>query len=463
MSETENKYVKRITDADKQKIINSSVAALPDRPTINATEMKKRFVEPIVKSDSHFHCLADEVDRIANEADQAFHNVASSIADLQGMDGAIDETARTALEKANKAEEDINKAKEDILQLQIDFGGLSGLNGALSDLEDKVAYAKASRIEASVHPLTFVTTFKLLGDDGYVISTAEIDLPLESMIVDVSYNKDVKSFVFKLKSGGVVLVPLQDVFEGFVSSAEKGAPNGVASLDENGKIPKEQLGIASTSEFGVVKINNAYGVRINNLGELVLDFSNDNEIANQADVNTPIRPKQLPQAVKSALVKHDKVTLTDKEKESACEWIGAATPKYVDDAIANAGGGSSGGGTKLYLHSLKLNLMNAEGVYSEGNVTVQTTIGESAPGSTMEGRDTIFKKMAEIGELYRFAGANIYGADFDDYIIGSETYVIQFCVFMEEAVCLYGFNVNGGEDAIFLCTEVLEDIVEGEV
>lgn len=81
--------------------------------------------------------------------------------------------------------------------------------------------------------------------------------------------------------------------------------------------------IATTSKAGVVKINNAFGIRIDGKGALIVDTSNDNEIAEQRAVNSPLKPDQIPKVVKSGLVKHDNVTLTDEEKARACDWIGA--------------------------------------------------------------------------------------------------------------------------------------------
>ena len=74
MAETENekRYVYPITKENKQKIVDSSVQNLPERPTINATDMKKIFVRPIVNGDGQpYHSIADEVDRVASEADGA--------------------------------------------------------------------------------------------------------------------------------------------------------------------------------------------------------------------------------------------------------------------------------------------------------------------------------------------------------------------------------------------------------
>jgi hypothetical protein len=160
---------------------------------------------------------------------------AKAITDLQDVDAAISETANAALEKVNKAE-------EDIFQLQVGFGAVSAVGSVLQGLESKVAYAKASQIEVSVDPLTFVATFKLLGDHGIIISTAEIDLPLESMVVDAKYNPAAGgAIVLTLQSGSIIAIPVADIVRGLIPSSEKGIANGVASLDANGKVPKEQL------------------------------------------------------------------------------------------------------------------------------------------------------------------------------------------------------------------------------
>jgi hypothetical protein len=124
---------------------------------------------------------------------------------------------------------------------------------------------------------------------------------------------------------------------------------------------------ATTDKAGVVKINNASGIRIDSNGALYLDTANDNEIANQQG-NTAIKATQTPQAVKSGLIKHDNVTLTDEEKTSACDWIGAVqksqigvangivpldeNAKIPESYIPSIVGSDGANGTKLYKHTL---------------------------------------------------------------------------------------------------------------
>ncbi len=339
MAETENKYVKPITLEKKQAIVDTSVQSMNKRPTSDETAMKKRFVQPIVNLDGT-PCLADEVDRVANEADQAFHNVATSITELQGMDAAISETASTALEKANKAE-------EDIFQLQVGFGAVSAVGGALQDLESKVAYAKASKIEVSVDPLTFVATFKLLGDYGITISTAEIDLPLESMVVDAKYYpEDGGAIVLTLQSGRIIVIPVADIVRGLISVDEKGAANGVASLDANGKVPKEQLPddigsgggtsadlsdyvkktqLATSSTAGLVKVSTSYGMEISN-GFIMVQPATESQVTAKSSKYAALTPSVVDDIVKVGATTNT-ITLTDEEKASACDWLGAV-PKW---------------------------------------------------------------------------------------------------------------------------------------
>lgn len=84
-----------------------------------------------------------------------------------------------------------------------------------------------------------------------------IDLPLESMVVGGEYNGETKQIELTLQNGNVVSFPVDELVNGLISSSEKGAPNGVASLDADGKVPKEQLpdgiGGAANMEEGTGK------------------------------------------------------------------------------------------------------------------------------------------------------------------------------------------------------------------
>lgn len=306
---------------------------------------------------------------------------------------------------------------------------------------------------------------------------------------------------------------------------EKGQPNGIATLDENGKVPAEQLpddiggggggslpegfnpedyvkftDIASDTKVGVVKINDSLGIRIDSNGALYLDTASDSEIANQKG-NTAIKVYQTPQAVKSGLTKHEKVEWTDEEKAKACETIGAATPKYVDDAIANASGSTSGisledweftledgttvtkkvcvsetgniggiggggsGGLKLYKHSVRLTAFaplidsDMENIFSI-DTTFQSTIKESLVGNMFETEEeTILSKMIVNGEAYRLNGMQFESGDVGDSEYDSE-YTVRNAAFSSGiGVVLICYNLSSMSEVYLLVTAVITDEV----
>jgi hypothetical protein len=109
------------------------------------------------------------------------------------------------------------------------------VDGRLDTLEaDAIKY-----ISASVNGSNYELTFSIKNGDGETISTAIIDLPLETMVVGGRYSDG--NIVLTLKNGGEVSFPVTNLIRGLINSSEKGKANGVATLDGNGEIPVEQL------------------------------------------------------------------------------------------------------------------------------------------------------------------------------------------------------------------------------
>lgn len=72
-------------------------------------------------------------------------------------------------------------------------------------------------LEFSIDNTTYVMTFKLKDNNGNVISTQTIDLPLETMVVDGSYDDTTESLVLELKNGQTISIPISDLISGLVS------------------------------------------------------------------------------------------------------------------------------------------------------------------------------------------------------------------------------------------------------
>ena len=304
------KHVNATTEEAKAAIIENSVLgeSIPINPVGNATELKQRFVNPIVNDEGKDSAIA-EVDRVAAETEAALDEidenlvaVAKSVSEIGGE-----------LEELEELDEDVTKLQKDVQDLDENKVNKSGdtMNGPLTfeeqggpaktevseqgvfvtnDGENGTAYndgaivnqgkriviplkdgtvALAENVVASVELQLFELDYKLTlrarAADTRILSESTIDLPLESMVVGGEYNDETKKIDLTLQNGNVVSFPVDELVNGLISSSEKGAPNGVASLDADGKVPKEQLpddigGGASEEaiEEAIAKVHKSY-------------------------------------------------------------------------------------------------------------------------------------------------------------------------------------------------------------
>ena len=74
-----------------------------------------------------------------------------------------------------------------------------------------------STIELSINSSTYVMTLNLKNSAGTIISTGTIDLPLETMVVNASYDSTTKEIVLTLQSGSTVRFSVADLVSGLQS------------------------------------------------------------------------------------------------------------------------------------------------------------------------------------------------------------------------------------------------------
>lgn len=186
-------------------------------------------------------------------------DIATERTDRQAMDSAISQAANEARSRAeiavasavnanaqvqkldDKLNEEISTTDSEIRQIQIDLATVKGIEGDFRKLDGKVRYYKASTISVSVDPSTYEATITLHADGGTPISKATIDLPTEEIVIAGYYDETHRYIVLTLRNGTKIEVPVGDLVDGLISTTQKGAPNGVAPLDGNGKIPKQYL------------------------------------------------------------------------------------------------------------------------------------------------------------------------------------------------------------------------------
>ena len=155
-------------------------------------------------------------------------------------------------------------------------------SGTMAIAEDVVAY-----LDVWFNTLNYQLRITARAADTRILSQDIVDFPLESMVVGGAYNEETKKIELTLQNGNVVSFPVDELVNGLISSSEKGAPNGVASLDAEGKVPKEQLpddigGGASEEaiEEAIAKVHRTYtasydyGFTVATLKSIVQDFYN---------------------------------------------------------------------------------------------------------------------------------------------------------------------------------------------
>ena len=208
-----------------------------------------------------------------------------------------------------------------------------------------VRNAAVAKINFSVSPIDYILSIEGENMDGGKLFYKTVDLPLESMVVGANYDKATNELVLTLQNGHTTRVELPAILGGIIPSSEKGAPNGVATLDESGKVPESQLPSnigggsgADMSEYvkftdypdpkkmtkGVIGIDNYYGFNVGQAGSagvLMPLWASNAEIDSNSDRRF-LNPSNLKYAVIKALTTNTN-TLTDEEKAAACETIGA--------------------------------------------------------------------------------------------------------------------------------------------
>lgn len=148
-----------------------------------------------------------------------------------------------------------------------------------------------SLIDLEINSSTYVVTLMLKDIDGNVISTDTIDLPLESVVVNGSFDSVNKKIILTLQNGNTVEIPVGDLVAGLqteITSQNKLASDLVDDSNSgnkfvttsekqtwNNKLDQEDLAdyvkntdYATSSKGGTIKADNDYGFGVNASGKL---------------------------------------------------------------------------------------------------------------------------------------------------------------------------------------------------
>ena len=142
------------------------------------------------------------------------------------------------------------------------------------------------KLDLSIDNSTYIMTLKLLDKNENVLSTGEIDLPIESMIINVSYDSNIKRLTFSLQNGNVINVPLNDLISGLVTeenleetlkeyALKKDIPKNLSELENDSNYIKN-TDYATRTYAGVIKGTGAFCFTVDSEGQPklnVLDYN----------------------------------------------------------------------------------------------------------------------------------------------------------------------------------------------
>ena len=240
-----------------------------------------------------------------------------SVATL-GQDGKVPTSQLPALDYVPLTRKVNGKAlSSDISLTPSDIGSLATADTPVS-------------LGVSMDPSTYVLTLQLKNSSNVVLDTKTVDLPLETMVVSASYSNG--NLTLTLQSGQTLTVDISDIVYGLVNSDELGTPGGVAQLDENGKVPAEQLpemdyipndekgaanGVAqlnssgkvpstqlpyaNSTTLGAVQIDLANGIGVGSTGKIGLNGASEADIDGRVANKKAIVPGKIDYAVRSVL------------------------------------------------------------------------------------------------------------------------------------------------------------------
>lgn len=342
-----------------------------------------------------------------------------------------------------------------------------------------------SLISMEINSSNYVVTVNLKNSAGTVLSTASVDLPLETVVVDGHYDNTTKKVILTLKNGSTIEFSVADLVAGlqteitsankldsdlvddsnsghkFVTTSEKqtwndkydkpsgGIPKTDLTSDVQTSLSKADSAIQehqdlsdyvkftdygnNTDTAGVSRGGN-YGFRISGAGVGYVQKASNAQVIGKENAYCPIVPYTLDLAVKTSISTNE-IELTDEEKETAHNWLG------IDEIIASATG------SNLQLKGTQPRKIPNLTLFGKSSQTVNT--GSNLIHLTEDIDDYFFvnKTVVSFG-TYTFVqnnGASLYFPE-GSKSSGTNTRILVKELNLE-ADKWYTVTVNGGEDA----------------
>ena len=156
-----------------------------------------RVYKKVLKNTEDINTIKENQDNL----NQNFNNVQSNVE-------AINESNNKLIEKTNTLETSVNSNSDKI----------QSINENLETKSDKAS--TATDIEVSLNQEDYKLKIFLKNNDGQVLSEKEVDFPIESMIVNATYNKETKEIEMTLQNENKIKFRIGDLVSGLISQTD---------------------------------------------------------------------------------------------------------------------------------------------------------------------------------------------------------------------------------------------------
>lgn len=227
-----------------------------------------------------------------------------------------------------------------------------------------------NKLDLTIDSKTYIMTLKLKDKDDNVLSTGSVDLPIESMIINVTYNNDNEKLTFTLQNGSVIDVPLDSLISGLVNETD---------LKDTLKDYVKNTDYATSSVGGVIKGTGAFSFTVDSEGRPKLNIL-DYDTYKQYSLNNFIGKGTLENVIagKNLETANNKVNLvnensTDTQYPSAkCTYKIKNNLDRLKDNVLEVGEASD-----TYIHVEDSSLNELKELEVEGVCEQETTTGKN--------------------------------------------------------------------------------------
>jgi hypothetical protein len=149
-----------------------------------------------------------------------------------------------------------------------------------------------STIELLINSSTYVMTLNLKNSAGTIISTGTIDLPLETMVVNASYDSTTKEIVLTLQSGSTVRFSVADLVSGLQSEITPSNKLSSDLVDDTNSINKFTNATEKSKLNGIepgAEVNIIEDIKVNGTSQSVTNKSVDISIPTNTVSSTTVQ------------------------------------------------------------------------------------------------------------------------------------------------------------------------------